>query len=283
MRIMARHYQVAIVPARVAHPKDKAKAENGVQVVERWILARLRHHRFFSLADLNERIARLRHELNARPFQKLPGSRHSQFEAIERPALRPLPAQRYEYARWSSARVAPNLHIRVDQCYYSVPYQLVKKQLEVRLTARIVEAFFKGQRVASHPRSHRPGSYTTTPTHLPEGHQRQLEWTPERLLRWAAQSGPATRQLIQAVLDQRPYPQQAFNASLGIMRLGKSYGSARLEAACRRALHFGTVRYKSLESILKNGLDRQPLPNPEAAPESNAAPHENLRGSTYYH
>jgi transposase len=159
---------------------------------------------------------------------------------------------------------------------------LVKKQVEVRLTARIVEVFFKGQRVASHPRSASPGSYTTIPTHLPEGHQRQLEWTPQRLVRWAGETGPATQQLIQAVLDSRPYPQQAFNACLGIMRLGNSYGAARLEAACRRALHFGTTRYKSLESILKNGLDQQPLPTPETAPTQDS-PHENLRGSTYYH
>jgi transposase len=279
---MARHYQMAIVPARVARPKDKAKAENGVQQVEQWILARLRQHTFFSLAELNERIAQLRQELNTKPFQKMPGSRRSHFEALDQPALRPLPAQRYEFAQWLTARVAPNIHIRIEQCYYSVPYQLVKKQVEVRLTARIVEVFFKGQRVASHPRSASPGSYTTIPTHLPEGHQRQLEWTPQRLVRWAGETGPATQQLIQAVLDSRPYPQQAFNACLGIMRLGNSYGAARLEAACRRALHFGTTRYKSLESILKNGLDQQPLPTPETAPTQDS-PHENLRGSTYYH
>jgi transposase len=280
---MARHYQMAMVPARVARPQDKSKVENGVQRVEQWILARLRDSTFFSLGELNERIAQLRQALNSQPFQKLPGSRRSQFEALDLPALRPLPAQRYEYAQWLVARVAPNSHIRVEQCYYSVPYQLVKKQVEVRLTARLLEVLFKGERVASHLRNDHPGSYPTTPTHLPEGHQRQLEWTPQRLLRWAAENGPATAQLIQAVLDSRPYPQQAFNACLGVMRLGKSYGGARLEAACRRALHFGTLRYKSLESILKNGLDQQPLPAAETAQEPTPLPHKNLRGSTYYH
>ena len=212
---MARHYQMAIVPARVARPKDKSKAENGVQQVEQWILARLRQHTFFSLAELHERLARLRQELNTKPFQKMPGSRRSHFEALDQPALRPLPAQRYEFAQWLTARVAPNSHMRIEPCDYSVPYQWVKKQVEVRLTARILEVFFKGQRVASQARSASPGSYTTTPTHLPEGHQRQLEWTPQRLVRWAAETGPATQQWVQAVLDSRPYPQPAFNACLG--------------------------------------------------------------------
>jgi transposase len=278
---LLRHYGVAVVPARVARPRDKATAENAVQRAEQWILARLRHRPFFSLAELNQAIAALLEELNNKPFQKLPGSRRSQFEALDRPALQPLPAQRYELAQWLKARVAPNIHIRVEGCYYSVPYCLVKKEVEVRLTARTLEVIHQGERVASHARSYRQGSYTTTKTHLPEGHQRQLEWTPQRLVRWAHDNGPHTEQLIQALLQSRPHPQQAFNACLGIMRLGESYGKPRLEAACRRALHFGTTRYKSVESILKNGLDQQPLP--QTPPASCPAPHANLRGATYYH
>ena len=278
---MARFYGVAIVPARVAKPKDKPIAENGVQRVEQWILARLRHHQFFSLTELNTQIHRLLAELNNKPFQKLPGSRRSQYEQLDRPALKPLPAHRYEFADWLTVRVAPNIHIRVEECYYSVPCALVRKELEVRLTSRSVEVIHRGERVATHVRSYQLGHYTTVRAHMPEGHQRHLEWTPERLLRWAADSGPHTRTLIQAVLDSRVFPQQAFNACLGIMRLGKSYGSKRLEAACQRALHVGTTRYRSLESILKNGLDQQPLPQPS---DPNPSPeHANLRGSGYYH
>jgi transposase len=277
---MAGFYGVAIVPARVRKPKDKSKAENGVQRVEQWILARLRDRQFFSLGELNARIRGLLEELNDKPFQKLPGSRRSQFEALDRPALQPLPAQRYQYAEWHKARVAPNIHVKVAQCYYSVPYALIKKELDVRLSAASVEVFHKGERVAAHRRCDTPGHYETVKAHMPEGHQRQLEWTPQRLLGWAADTGPHTRELIQCVLDSRRFPQQAFNACLGVMRLGRSFGAERLEAACRRALHFGTTRYKSLESILKNGLDRQALPQAEAP--ATTPDHTNVRGPDYY-
>ncbi|MCP4387374.1 MAG: transposase [Gammaproteobacteria bacterium] len=261
---------------------EKSHAENGVQRVEQWILARLRNYRFFSLSELNAQIRSLLVELNDKPFQKLPGSRRSQFEALDRPTLRPLPPYRYEYAEWYKARVAPNIPVKVAESYYSVPSPLIKKELDVRLTGRLVEVFHQGERVASHRRSHHPGHYETVTAHMPEGHQRQLEWTPQRLLCWAADTGPHTRSFIQAVLDSRPFPQQAFNACLGVMRLGKSFGPERLEAACRRALHFGTTRYKSLESILKNGLDHQALP-PANAPAATALPdHANLRGADYY-
>ena len=278
---MARHYGVAVVPARVAKPKDKSVAENSVQRVEQWILARLRHHQFFSLGELNAQIRRLLTELNDKPFQKLPGSRRSHYESLDRPALQPLPARRYEFAEWLTVRVAPNIHVRVNESYYSVPHTLAKKEVEVCLTARTVELIYRGQRVASHVRSYQRGHYTTIKSHMPDGHQRHLEWTPQRLLRWAGDSGPHTQALIRAVLESRQFPQQAFNACLGIMRLGKSYGRARLEAACRRALHFGTTRYRSLESILKNGLDQQPLPEPTQAHRS--PDHDNLRGAEYYH
>jgi transposase len=279
---MARHYGVAVVPARVRKPRDKSKAENGVQRVEQWILARLRDRPFFSLEELNRQIRLDLEELNDKPFQKLEGCRRTHFEQLDRPALKPLPAQRYEFAEWLKVRVALNLHIQVAGSFYSVPYALVKKEVEVRLTARTVEVLYKGQRVASHPRSLKPGQYTTVRGHLPQGHQKQLEWNPDRLQRWAADHGPSTLQLITAVLESRPFPQQAFNACLGILRLGQSYGPARLEAACQRALQVGTFSYKSIASILKHGLDQQPLP--ASTPATLETPtHENVRGANYYH
>lgn len=277
----ARHYGVAVIPARVRKPRDKAKAEGGVLLVERWVLARLRHQTFFSLAALNTAIAELLTGLNERPFKKLEGSRRRHFEATDRPALRPLPPVPYEYAEWRKARVAPNIHIEVEGHYYSVPHTLVKRQLDVRLTASTVEVLHQGQRVASHARSPRRGGYTTVAAHMPPSHQRYLDWTPERLLRWAEQHGPSTRILLERLLAERAHPQQGFNAAFGVLRLGKDYGEARLEAAGARALAIGTISYKSLASILAKGLDQRPLP--DQAPDANPIVHPNLRGAGYYH
>jgi transposase len=277
---LAQHYGFAIIPARAAKPRDKAKVEVGVQIVERWILARLRHHTFFSLVEVNAAIHPLVSALNARPFKKLSGSRQQLFAALDRPALRPLPAQPYEYAEWKQARVNIDYHVEVEGHYYSVPYVLVRQQLDVRLSAQVVELFHKGKRVASHRRSPFKGRHSTVAAHMPTAHQRYAEWTPQRLIHWAAHSGPATAQVVETILASRPHPQQGFRSCLGIMRLGKSYGDERLEAACQRALTLGACSYKSLESILKNGLDRRPLPPP---PEATAGPaHENIRGPHYY-
>lgn len=278
---LARHYGVAIIPARAGKPRDKAKVESGVLVVERWILARLRHQTFLSLADLNTAIRPLLEGLNQRPFKKLPGSRQQLFMTIDCPALKPLPATPYEYAEWKQARVNIDYHVAVDGHYYSVPYQLVKAQVEVRLTPRIVECFYKGQRVSSHRRSGLKGRHTTVPEHMPKAHQRYLDWTPERLVRWAEKTGPATAQVVGTILASRPHPQQGFRSCLGIMRLGKTYSPARLEAACQRALALDACAYRSIESILKHGLDQQPLP-----PERGSPPlpnHPNIRGPEYYH
>ena len=277
---LAHHYGVAVIPARAAKPRDKAKVEVGVQVAERWIVARLRHHTFFALAEVNAAIHPLLLALNTRPFKKLPGSRLSLFETLDRPVLRPLPARPYEYAEWKRARVNIDYHVEVEGHYYSVPYALVKQQLEVRVSARVVELFHKGTRVASHVRSRLKGRHSTVAAHMPTAHQRYAEWTPQRLIRWAADSGAATAQLVETILASRPHPQQGFRSCLGIMRLGKSYGAERLEAACRRALTIGACSYKSIESILKNGLDRAPLPASPPAP----APlrHANIRGPEYY-
>jgi len=277
---LARHYGTAIIPARVAKPRDKAKVETAVQIVERCILARLRNHRFFSLQQLNEAIRNLLGELNAKPFQKLPGNRLTTFVAVDKPALKPLPHTRYEFARWKKARVNIDYHIEVDRQYYSVPHQLIKKQIDVRITGRTVECFYKHKRVASHIRSYQQGRHSTVKEHMPPSHQKMAEWTPDRFIRWAQTVGPQTVQLITAVLSSRTHPQQGFRTALGILRLAKSYGDPRLEAACRRALSIGTTSYRSVASILRHGLDQQP--HNESPQETPAIVHTNVRGSRYY-
>ncbi len=277
---MAAHYAVAVLPARPRAPRDKAKVEQSVQLVQRWILARLRKRRFFALAELNAAIAELLGGINRKPFRKLEGSRQSQFEAVDRPALRPLPATRYEYTTWKQATVNIDYHIEVDRHYYSVPYQLARQTIDVRLSATTVEIFHHGQRVASHLRSAVHGKPTTLREHMPESHRRHLEWTPGRIVRWAEETGPKTALLVKAVMEGWPHPEQGYRSCLGIMRLGKRYGESRLEAAAARALAIRGHSYRSVESILKNGLDRQPLP--EAPPELIPREHENVRGSAYY-
>jgi transposase len=277
---MAAHYGVAVLPTRVARPRDKAKVENAVLVVERWILARLRHQPFFSLAALNRAIAELRSLLNERPFKKLPGCRLSLYQTLDRPALSPLPATPYVLATWKPARVSIDYHIELERCYYSVPYQLVKQQVEARLTARTVEVFHRGQRVASHRRVTQAGQYSTLTEHMPRPHREYAEWTPRRLVQWARKTGPATAELVAQILASRRHPQQSFRACLGIIRLGKDHGAERLEAACTRALHIRAFSYKSIASILQHRLDQQPLPATE--PDRETIVHANLRGPEYY-
>ena len=277
---LACHYGVAVLPARVKKPRDKAKVEVAVQVVERWILAALRHRRFFSLAELNAAIAKLLERLNHRPFRKLPGSRRSLFEQLERPALRPLPAERYVFAEWKKARVNIDYHVEVERHYYSVPHALVGRQLEVRLTATTVECLYRGQRVASHVRSPLRGRHTTADEHMPEKHRKMGQWSAQRFIRWARTIGPHTAALIEAVLRSRRHPQQAFRACLGILRLADSYGEQRLEAAAGRAVSLGANSYRSVESILKHRLDERPSEQIELGL---AIEHANLRGPSYYH
>ena len=269
------HYGAAILPARPGRPRDKAKAEAGVLVVERWILARLRHGQAFSLTELNEAIGEWLERLNARPFKKLPGCRRSLFESLDRPAMRPLPARPYEYAEWKKVRVHIDYHVEIDRHYYSAPYALVKRQLDARITAHTVELLHQGRRVASHGRSPHRGGHTTVPEHMPKAHRAYAGWTPQRLVRWARKNGPSTAALIGRILAARVHPQQGFRSCLGVMRLGERYGEKRLEAACRRALALGACAYKNVESILKNGLDGKPLP-PEA-PELPRIDHGNVR------
>jgi transposase len=278
---MAAHYGAVVIPARPRKPRDKAKVEAGVLLVGRWILARLRHRRFFSLAELNQAIRELLVDLNQRPFKKLTGSRRSLFEDLDRPALRLLPARQYEFATWKQATVSIDYHVEVARHLYSVPYQLVGRRLDIRLTGTVVEVFHSGRRVASHRRAQWPQRYTTESAHMPASHRAYLEWTPSRILHWAQQSGPKTAELVDGVLSTRRHPEQGYRACLGILGLGKRYGGQRLEAACARALTLRAFSYRSVESILKTGLDRRPLVDAVASPIA-LRPHDNLRGPQYY-
>jgi transposase len=276
---MAEHYGVAVIPARVRKPRDKAKVENHVRIVEQQILARLRDRTFLSLEHLNEALFELVEQLNDRPFQKLPGTRRMLFEEIERPALRPLPDTRYVFAEWTKARVNIDYHIAVQNAYYSVPYTLIKQEVEVRLTARILEVLYKGKRVASHPRCTHKGQYSTTPEHMPKTHRAYVQWEPQRLVRWAAQTGPATAQLVERILERYVHPQQGYRSCLGLIRLEKVHGAARLETACARALSAGAISYRSVKSILDTKLDLLAPINPQT---TLIQEHDNLRGPDYY-
>jgi transposase len=277
---MAEHYGVAVLPARVERPRDKAKVESGVLQVERWILARLRHQKFFSLRELNESIRTLLVALNDRPLKVLGVSRRELYERVDRPALQPLPENRYEFGEWKKVRVAPDYHVELLGHYYSVPYQLVREQLDLRFTDNTVEVFRRGKRVAGHRRSRQRGRHTTLREHMPKAHQAYLDWTPTRLVRWAQKSGPSTAKLVEEILQTRPHPQQGFRSCLGVMRLGKSYGDERLEAACQRSLKLQSYSYQSVKSILKNGLDHQPLPDSDK--QDAVIEHDNVRGADYY-
>jgi transposase len=277
---MAAHYGCVVIPARPRKPRDKAKCEVGVLIAERWILARLRNRTFYSFAELNAAIRELVDYLNRKPFKKLPGSRRSLFEELERPALRQLPATPYEFALWQTAKANIDYHLEVDRHYYSVPYRFVGEVCDVRLTTSTVESFLRGRRIASHLRSYKRGGYTTDPIHMPESHRRYLEWTPSRIVTWAQKTGPATAALAEGILKSRPHPEQGYRSCLGIMRLGKRFGPERLEAACKRALTVRAFSYRSVESILKHGLDRQPLPGQPAVHAHRL--HENVRGPHYY-
>lgn len=279
---LATHYGTAILPARVRRPRDKAKVEVAVLVVERWILARLRHRRFFSLAELNEAMALLVTDLNARPMRRLGVSRRDLFLELDHPALKPLPTQAYEYAEWRLRRVSLDYHVDIDGHYYSVPYRLIRNQVEARLTTRTVEIFHKGERVAVHLRGTGRGRHTTVPDHMPSAHRRHAEWTIERIQRTAARIGPSTARLLSIILESRPHPEQGYRVCLGILRLARQYGEPRLEAACDRGLDIGASSYGSIQSILKNGLDRQPRP-PSQQGELVLPDHPNIRGPRYYH
>ena len=274
----AAHYGVVVLPARPRKPRDKAGVESGVGAVERDVLAPLRKRTFFSVAELNEAMKPLVQALNDRPFQKREGSRRSVFEAVDRPALRPLPAHRYEYAEVKRAQVSMDDHIEVGGAFYSVPYPLAKKEVWVRATAHTVEISFKGRRVASHPRAVRRGQYQTDEGHMPSSHLRYRQ-APSFIIGRAHDVGKETEALVRRVLEDRPHPEQGYRSCLGILKLGSRYGDDRLEAACRRARSVGGLSYRSVRSILEKGLDRLPLETPEPTA---AGHHENVRGAGYF-
>ena len=281
---LADHYGVAVVPARVRTPKDKSKVEVGVQGIQRWILAPLRDVTFFSVHEINEAMKPLLKAYNKRDFYELEGTRLSQYQEIDKPALKPLPIKPYVYAEWKKARVSIDYHIAVEKHYYSVPYRLLKESIDVRMTPTTIECFHKGKRVAMHKRSYKPG-HSTIHEHMPRAHQAYLEWTPERMHAWANKIGPNTGKLIKELIEMHKVPEQAYRSCLGILRMGKRYGNERLENAAIRALHIGAIRYKNIESILKSGLDQQPLSKPDSESMATVPTilHENIRGSKYYH
>ena len=277
---MAAHYDTAIVPTRPRKPRDKAKVEVGVQVVERWILARLRNRRFFSLAELNQAIGELLDDLNARRTKHLGASRRQSFEAFDQPALKPLPGQPYQYAEWKQRRAGLDYHVEVAKHYYSVPHALAKQKLWVRITDRTVEVFHKGKRVAAHMRGSGNRRHTTVAEHMPSSHRRYANWTPERIRSRAAANGPHTGILIDVILRAKPHPEQGFRSCIGILRLAKTHGGERLEAACERALEISATSYSSLASILKNNLERRA---PRQATDGPAIDHSNIRGPHHFH
>lgn len=279
---LARHFGCVVLPARPRHPRDKAKVENAVLIVERRILAAVRDRQFFSLTELNEVLMVEATRLNEAPFQKLNGSRLTLLETLDRPALLPLPLEPYEFAEWKKARVAIDYHVELEKNFYSVPYKLAREEVEVRYTSGVVEVLFGGSRVASHRRRFGRGEYSTLVEHMPESHRRYLEWSPTRLISWAGNVGPQTAALVTAILESRPHPEHGYRTCLGIMRLAKHYPPERVEAAARRALALHALSYRSLKSILSRGLDAQPLPlSPEPLPGL-AVIHENVRGPAYY-
>ena len=279
---LAAHYGTVVLPARPHTPRDKPKVEVGVQVAERWIVARLRHETFFSLAALNERIRELLAELNDRPMRIYRASRRELLVRLDRPALRALPPERFAYAEWKRARVNIDYHVELEGHYYSVPHPLVHEEVELRFTERVVEIFHGGQRVASYARSYQRGAHTTTPEHMPKAHRQHLEWTPSRFIRWGEGIGAATGRLVAAILRERPHPEQGYRSCLGILRLERRYGRARLEAACARALAVRIRSYRDVDAILKHGLDRLPPLAAQGAVVSAPLVHENLRGAAYY-
>jgi transposase len=280
---MAAHYGVAVLPARPRKPRDKAVVENAVQVVQRWIVAALRKRTFFGLDELNLAIAELLIALNNKPFRKREGTRASQFAAFDKPALRSLPTERYELGQWRKAKVDLDYHVSPDGHFYSVPYRLTGKQVDIRVTATAVEIFHEGLRVASHARSYVRGRATTLTEHQPKAHRQYLEWTPSRLLNWADSAGPHTAELFRQILATKPHPEVGYRCCLGLVRLGDKYTIARLEAAAARALHYAAYSLARVESILNHHLENEPLP--DTAQTATAPPvleHSNIRGAAYF-
>jgi transposase len=277
---MAAHYGTVVIPARPKKPRDKAKVEVAVQIATRWITAKLRHQRFFSLAEINIAIRGLVAQLNDRVTRHLGTSRRALFEDIEQSALKALPVEPYIYAEWKQCKVSFDYHVEVERHYYSVPHTLLRESVWVRITARTVEVVHRGQRIAAHLRSSSQRRHTTLAEHMPSSHRRYAEWTPERITRQAGEIGRNTAALIEIILRERAHPEQGFRAAIGIIRLANSFGRERLEAACERALAIGARSFTSVNSILKNNLDAK---RPAPAADGPAITHSNIRGPRYFH
>ena len=279
---MAAHYDTAILPARPRRPRDKAKVEAAVLIIERWLLGRLRHRHFYGLAELNAAIGELLRQLNEeRPLRRLGVTRRALLEELDRPHLKRLPAEPYSFAEWRLRRVGVDYHIEVEAHFYSVPHRFARSEVEVRLTPQTVEIFLRGERIAAHRRASGNHGHTTVSEHMPSSHRRYADWTVERIRHAAASIGPATAALCDLILERRPHPEQGFRACLGIVRLVRPFGPDRLEAAATRAIEIGTLTYGSVRSILDHKLDRQASPHPH----NDAEPvlHANIRGPRYYH
>lgn len=276
----AAHYDVAVVPARPYKPKDKSKAEVGVQIVTRWILARLRRHSFFTLAEVNRCIRALLEELNHKPFKQLPGNRRQAFEALDQPALRPLPIHPYRYVAIKTVKVHIDYHVQYEKHHYSVPHQYVGEALELHASEPLVSLYFRGHQVAAHPRSYKPGA-TTDPVHMPERHSRHQQWTPGRLKSWARDIGPEVLRWVAAQLEQRQHPEQAYRACLGLLSLSRDYPAQRLDAACGIANRQAMTRVKQIKSILKANRDR--LPEQLDLAVDLPQDHGNIRGAKHFH
>lgn len=278
---LSAHFGAAVIPARPYKPRDKAKVEAAVLIASRWILAVLRNRTFYSMEELRGAVAQLLEKLNNKPMRRLKKSRRELFEELERAALKPLPLRPFEYAEWSRPRVDLSYHVEHDDHFYSVHFSLIGERLELRATETTVEIFRRGTRIESYARSYQRGKYTTLRDHMPRAHLDQVEWTPERLTNWAQKTGEKTAALVEAVMASKAHPQQGFKACLGILRLAKRFPAERIERAAARALHYRTLNYGSVASMLKNNLDQLPLPGEE--PQRALPLHENLRGGDYYH
>jgi len=277
----SKYYGIAIVPARVRMPKDKSKAENGVLIVSRYILARLRHRKFFSIEELNQAINDLLWQLNERPFKKLPGCRRSRFEELDKPLLKPYPGKPFEFAQWvSKQKVRQDYHVHIFDHYYSVPYELVGEYIEARVTKNIVEILFSGRRVASHPRNYVVGDHTTVPAHQPKEHRQYSNLTPENLLAWARKIGPASVAAIEYQFSHRPHTALGLKPCASLQRLAKEYGHEKFELACKRAQEIGSLTLTSIKSILRRRIAE--LCEEHAPVQMRLPLHQNVRGAEYY-
>lgn len=275
------YYGTAVLPARPRKPKDKAKVENAVLIVERWILARLRHLTFYGLSELNAAIKALLSQLNHKPFKKMPGCRASSFAEIDKPALRPLPKHAYEFAEIKWARVHIDYHIELNHHYYSVPYQYISKKILVRFTPSSLRCSYEGKIIATHEINNQKGHHTTLPEHMPKSHRQHLQWTPSRFLTWASQIGVATKRYVQHLLTTKPHPEQGYRSCLGLLNLAKNYGPDRLEKACERAWALGARTRKSVACMLQHKMENQPLP--QTPSQTKPLIHDNVRGKNYYY